>query len=189
MDKKKEYSRTFWVNPYLALFVLLGWIFTIAVAFFPMIKFYVQELLKIGEWSTIVKTDEFKCLVFIAALLLAWIIALYIPSEQYFGVLSIKEYCIVFRSPLKRRRIIPYDEIQDIGIDVGTTGAFWIYISRKPIPIKYHHRINRMPPRKCDILFGYSDRAYHSLCTFLPKNISKKFSATASILMIYKNKR
>ena len=70
-------------------------------------------------------------------------------------------------------------------MDIGTTGAFWIYISRREIPEKYHNKINKLTPRKSDILLALSDKAHNSLCAYLPKDLGRKFAATASIIRLY----
>lgn len=185
MNKLEKISRRFLVSPYLCVLVLMYLSFVFFVFGVPAFKDYFPGLSEIGDWSVIVKTEDFKAFLVIVILLLANLVVIYFFSEQYFGVLNIKEDCIVLRTPLKRRKVIRYDEMQAIGVDKGTTGSFWIYISRTPIPIKYHNKINKIPPRKCDIIFAYSDRAYNSLCMYLPNNISKRFVSSASILKLY----
>lgn len=185
MNKGEITKRKFMVNPHLCIMVLLYLSLVFLVFGFTAFKDYFTEFYEIGDWNAIVKTEDFKAFLVISLIVLANMVVIYIFSEQYFGVLNIKDDCIVLRTPLKPRRMIRYEEIYAIGIDIGTTGAFWIYISRNPIPAKYHHRINKIPLRNVDILFAYSDRVYESMCKFLPMNLSKRFASTASILRLH----
>lgn len=176
------------VNPYLAVMVLLYLCLVFLTCWYASFRYYLRDFATIGDWRIIVKMEDFKEFVFMTALVLANAMIIYHFSEQYFGVVSIKDDCIIMFTPFKRRRKILFVEIQCIGIDIGTTGAFWIYINRTPIPMKYHNKINKIPLRKVDILFAYSDRAYESLCKCLPKHLSKQFASTASILRLYNSK-
>lgn len=185
MNKKEKISRRFLASPYLCILVLLYLNLIFFALGIPAFRDYIGEFPKIGDWGAIIKTEDFKAFLVIAIILIANFVVIYIFSEQYFGVLNIKDDRIVLCTPLKRRRVIRYDEIQAIGIDIGTTGAFWIYISRTAIPVKYQKKINKIPLRYCDILFAYSDKAYNSLCMYLPKKLSKRFAASASILRLY----
>lgn len=52
-------------------------------------------------------------------------------SYQYFGVLYLTQEGVLLKAPFKRRIYIPYPEIRELGIDVGTTKQFWIFISKQ----------------------------------------------------------
>lgn len=184
MNKSTTCKRTFFVSYYLLALVSFA-IVLVSTVYYFYLREDVESLIALSDWSKIIKTDTFYVIVVAMVPYLVLIIALYWCSEQYFGVLSIKDDCIVLYRPLKRRKKIAFEDIQSIGIDVGTTGAFWIYISNRQIPAKYHNKINKLTPKKSDILFAYSDRAFDSLCTYLPKPYSKRFSATASIIRLY----
>ena len=178
-------SRKFAVNPHMAVMVLLYLCLIFLVCWFALFRDYLRDFSAIGEWGVIIKTEDFKVFVFVAALVFANVLIIYRFSDQYFGVITVKDDCIIMHTPFKRRRKILYDEIHSIGIDIGTTGAFWVYISRTPIPMKYRNRINKIPLKECDIIFSYSDKAYKAMCRYMPAKISKKFAASASILRLY----
>ena len=184
MNKNTTCKRTFLISYYLLALVLFAIVFVSAVYYYCFHE-DVESLIALSDWSMIIKTDTFDVAAVAVIPYLILILNLYWCSEQYFGVLSIKDDCIVLYRPLKRRKKIAFEDIQSIGIDVGTTGAFWIYISSRQIPAKYHNKINKLTPKKSDILFAYSDRAFESLCTYLPKSYSKRLSATASIIKLY----
>lgn len=192
MRKNKDSDdRSFRVNPYFAVLMLSYNIFMLAVYLAVVCKDCLEPiipLIKTGDWSTVIKNEDFQIFVFLTAPFVVNFLLCYYVSDQAFGVLTVNDDCIILRSPLKFRKKILYDEIRDIGIDIGTTGAFWIYISRTPIPNKYRNRINRIPLRKCYILFAYSDRAYKTMCKYLPPKIGKRFAASASIIRLYENK-
>ena len=109
-------------------------------------------------------------------------------SYQYFGVLYLTQEGVLLKAPFKRRIYIPYPEIRELGIDVGTTKQFWIYISKQKIPLKYQHRINQIcsSVRHERIIVPYSDKLLSMLVSKLPQPLGKRLNHTTSILRIYK---
>lgn len=82
-------------------------------------------------------------------LLLLYVVSFHF-SYQYFGVLYLTQKGVLLKAPFNRRIYIAYPEIRELGIDVGTTKQFWIYISKQKIPLKYQHRINQLCPARTD---------------------------------------
>ena len=78
--------------------------------------------------------------------------------------------------------------IRELGIDVGTTKQFWIYISKQKIPLKYQHRINQIcsSVRHERIIVPYSDKLLRMLVSKLPQPLGKRLNHTTSVLRIYK---
>ena len=177
-------KRSFLVNPYLVSLILFAVCF-LTIIYWYVMKPYIETFVDIGEWEIISRTEDFKVFAIAISIYIAFIVSLYSVSDQGFSVVTMKEDCVVVHCPFRRRKKLRYEDIQSIGIDIGTTGAFWIYISRKPFPQKYRNRINRMPRRKCDVLFSYSDKAYGIMCEYLPGKINKQFAASASVLRLY----
>ena len=95
---------------------------------------------------------------------------------------------VLLKAPFKRRIYIPYPEIRELGIDVGTTKQFWIYISKQKIPLKYQHRINQIcsSVRHERIIVPYSDKLLSMLVSKLPQPLGKRLNHTTSVLRIYK---
>ena len=109
-------------------------------------------------------------------------------SYQYFGVLYLMQEGVLLKAPFKRRIYIPYLEIRELDIDVGTTKQFWIYISKQKIPLRYQHRINQIcsSARHERIIVPYSDKLLSMLVSKLPQPLGKRLNNTTSILRIYK---
>lgn len=188
MQNKMKFKRSFWLSPY--LFILVSaYLILVTAAYYYALHDDIRALFALGGWREMVRADGFDVLAFMGVIYIVNLLIVWWVSEQYFGVLSIKDDCVVLRRPLKRAKRLGFDEIQSIGIDVGTTGAFWIYISSRSIPAEYHNKINRLTPKRCDMLFAYSDSAYRSLCEYLPGRLGKKFAASASILRLYGDKK
>lgn len=184
MKNDAKPKRSFLVSPY--LFVLVSvYLILVTAGYYYALHDDIRAILVLGDWREMVLAEGFDVLAFMGGIYIANLLVIWWVSEQYFGVLCIKDDCVVLRRPLRLEKRLKFDEIQFIGIDVGTTGAFWIYISSRSIPAKYHNKINRLTPRRCDILFAYSDKAYRSLCEYLPSKLSKKFAASASIIRLY----
>lgn len=70
-------------------------------------------------------------IVFPAVILLLLYVVSFHFSYQYFGVLYLTQEGVLLKAPFKRRIYIPYPEIRELGIDVGTTKQFWIFISKQ----------------------------------------------------------
>ena len=81
-----------------------------------------------------------------------------------------------------------YPEIRELGIDVGTTKQFWIYIRKQKIPLKYQHSINQIcsSVRHERIIVPYSDKLLRMLVSKLPQPLGKRLYHTTSVLRIYK---
>ncbi len=120
-------------------------------------------------------------------LLLLYVVSFHF-SYQYFGVLYLTQEGVLLKAPFKRRIYIPYPEIRELGIDVGTTKQFWIYISKQKIPLKYQHRINQIcsSARHERIIVPYSDKLLRMMVSKLPQPLGKQLNHTTSILRIYK---
>lgn len=184
MKNEAKPKRSFWVSPYLFIMVSL-YLIGATAAFYYALHDDIRAILTLGDWRRMVQADGFDVLAVMGVIYIFNLLVVWLASEQYFGVLRISDDCVVLRTPLRRTKKMRFDEIRSIGIDVGTTGAFWIYISSRSIPAKYHNKINRLTPRRCDILFAYSDTAYRSLCEYLPSKLAKKFAASASTMRLY----
>ena len=181
----KSYKRSsFLVNPNL-LWVVLIYLILVTAVYYYVLSDDLETLLALDDVRLIVESENFGVIAVMAAIYIINLLIIYWCSEQYFGLLSIKTACIILHRPLKFSKRIRFDEIQSIGVDIGTTGAFWIYISSRNIPFKYHNKINRLTPKRGDIVFAYSDRAYDSLCAYLPKDLRKKLAASRSIFRLY----
>ncbi len=127
-------------------------------------------------------------IVFPAVILLLLYVVSFHFSYQYFGVLYLTQEGVLLKAPFKRRIYIPYPEIRELGIDVGTTKQFWIYISKQKIPLKYQHRINQIcsSVRHERIIVPYSDKLLRMLVSKLPQPLGKRLNHTTSVLRIYK---
>ena len=184
MKNEAKPKRSFRVSPYLFIMVS-AYLIGVTAAFYYALHDDIRAILALGDWREMVQVEGFDVLAVMGVIYIVNLLVVWLASEQYFGVLRINNDCVVLRTPLRRTKKMRFDEIQSIGIDVGTTGAFWIYISSRNIPTKYHNKINRLTPKRCDILFSYSDTAYRSLSEYLPDKLSKKFAACASIMRLY----
>lgn len=163
---------------------------TTVVLYLKCFKLYVPDFLdalRTQGMSANMYSDLFL-IVFPAVILLLLYVVSFHFSYQYFGVLYLTQEGVLLKAPFKRRIYIPYPEIRELGIDVGTTKQFWIYISKQKIPLKYQHRINQIcsSVRHERIIVPYSDKLLNMLVSKLPQPLGKRLNNTTSILRIYK---
>ena len=163
---------------------------TTVVLYLKCFKLYVPDFLdalRTQGMSANMYSDLFL-IVFPAVILLLLYVVSFHFSYQYFGVLYLTQEGVLLKAPFKRRIYIPYPEIRELGIDVGTTKQFWIYISKQKIPLKYQHRINQIcsSVRHERIIVPYSDKLLSMLVSKLPQPLGKRLNHTTTILTIYK---
>lgn len=106
---------------------------TTVVLYLKCFKLYVPDFLdalRTQGMSANMYSDLFL-IVFPAVILLLLYVVSFHFSYQYFGVLYLTQEGVLLKAPFKRRIYIPYPEIRELGIDVGTTKQFWIYISKQ----------------------------------------------------------
>jgi len=161
---------------------------TTVVLYLKCFKLYVPDFLdalRTQGMSANMYSDLFL-IVFPAVILLLLYVVSFHFSYQYFGVLYLTQEGVLLKAPFKRRIYIPYPEIRELGIDVGTTKQFWIYISKQKIPLKYQHRINQIcsSVRHERIIVPYSDKLLSMLVSKLPQPLGKRLNNTTSILRI-----
>lgn len=106
---------------------------TTVVLYLKCFKLYVPgflDALRTQGMSANMYSDLFL-IVFPAVILLLLYVVSFHFSYQYFGVLYLTQEGVLLKAPFKRRIYIPYPEIRELGIDVGTTKQFWIFISKQ----------------------------------------------------------
>lgn len=175
----------------LSVLVIIYLAFTTAVSYFVLYKPCISDISDImyaQGANAVVHSDSFQIvIIYSVILLLLYVVTLHF-SYQYFGVLYLTQEGVGLKAPFKRRIYIPYPEIRELGIDVGTTKQFWIYISKQKIPLKYQHRINQIcsSARRERIIVPYSDKLLRMLVSKFPQPLGKRLNHTTSILRIYK---
>ena len=178
----------------LSVLVIIYLAFTTAVSYFVLYKPCISDISDISDImyaqgaNAVVHSDSFQIIIIYSViLLLLYVVTLHF-SYQYFGVLYLTQEGVLLKAPFKRRIYIPYPEIRELGIDVGTTNQFWIYISKQKIPLKYQHRINQIcsSVRHERIIVPYSDKLLRMLVSKLPQPLGKRLNNTTSVLRIYK---
>lgn len=178
----------------LSVLVIIYLAFTTAVSYFVLYKPCISDISDISDImyaqgaNAVVHSDSFQIvIIYSVILLLLYVVTLHF-SYQYFGVLYLTQEGVLLKAPFKRRIYIPYPEIRELGIDVGTTNQFWIYISKQKIPLKYQHRINQIcsSVRHERIIVPYSDKLLRMLVSKLPQPLGKRLNNTTSVLRIYK---
>lgn len=95
---------------------------TTVVLYLKCFKLYVPDFLdalRTQGMSANMYSDLFL-IVFPAVILLLLYVVSFHFSYQYFGVLYLMQEGVLLKAPFKRRIYIPYLEIRELGIDVGT---------------------------------------------------------------------
>ena len=115
----------------LSVLVISFLAFTTTVSYFVLYKPCISDISDVmyaQGANAVVHSDSFQVvIIYSVILLLLYVVTLHF-SYQYFGVLYLTQEGVLLKALFKRRIYIPYTEILELGIDVGTTKQFWIYI-------------------------------------------------------------
>lgn len=112
---------------------------TTVVLYLKCFKLYVPgflDALRTQGMSANMYSDLFLIVFPAVILLLLYVVSFHFFVSVFWGVISDAGRRSA-QSSVKRRIYIPYPEIRELGIDVGTTKQFWIFISQAKIPLKY----------------------------------------------------
>ena len=110
---------------------------------------------------------------------------------EYYGIARVKEDCVTLSAPFRKKYVFRYEDIVDIGIDYANNSGirmWYLYISKDPLPMKYTHRMNRLPYSKRCIRISWDERLYDELCKVLPKDLRKSLERSKTIFHAYKEK-
>lgn len=180
-------KRRFLVSPY--MFILTTLFGLLMVGAHIAIGCMIVPIIMKMSLGVLFNSGWLLVIVLLVVIFLSFLIAYYLHSYEYFGVLIIQNTSIILLAPLRKTIEIKYSEIRDLGIDysvLSNTKQFWIFLSKENISSKYLHQIARCPISSNCIRIQYSKRVYNALLEVLPCDFKKSLCRCSSVVRLHR---
>lgn len=137
-------------------------------------------------WDVIISSIE--VIAILSGSLLLVLVGLVGNAYTFYGFFSIgTDYIQISAFPRKTYRL-DFSDVQIIGIDydiISGKKQFWIYFSKKVIPMKYYHRMLKLPYSKDVIKISFSKKRFDILMKCLPERLKKDLGRSYSTIRLY----
>lgn len=100
-------------------------------------------------------------------LLIEWL-----EGYKMLGWVTLNEECISLHAPLRKTLTLRWEDVRHAGFGGSSTEvvAFdWVYLRTEPLPLRYQHRMHRLPCTPKSIRFQYREDLFQAILPHLHK--------------------
>ena len=105
--------------------------------------------------------------IFLFILLVEWL-----EGYKMLGWVTLDAEGISLHAPLRRTLTLRWSDIRYAGFGGSSTEVLafeWIYLRTEPLPLRYQHRMHRLPCTPASLRFQFRDDLYHAILPRLNK--------------------
>ena len=105
--------------------------------------------------------------IFLFMLFIEWL-----EGYKMLGWVTLDEECISLHAPLRRTLTLRWSDIRHAGFGGSSTEVLafeWIYLRSEPLPLRYQHRMHRLPCTAASLRFQFREDLYQAILPCLTK--------------------
>ena len=117
-------------------------------------------------------TRHWLFLIFYPSIFLFMLFIEWLEGYKMLGWITLDEECLSLHAPLRRTLSLRWSNIRHAGFGGSNTEVLsfeWIYLRTEPLPIRYQHRMHRLPCTPSSIRFQFRNDLYQAILPHLTK--------------------